>query len=258
MLSSQEDDIRKKGAQCAQTRHLIESGGLIVGRHLYPHDAQWLPMLKVGFGLQLDSGDHVLAGRRNRKCLKCLGGPGRVRTVDLFHAMEARSQLRHRPVRTDFCPENITGRSTTNSERISTIKVPPVLMCKPIDWHSEEAHNQTVGKNAPGWVLHSVWRTLSPMSQTFPQIGVPRQEASLSRDVRAAQSADPVMHELAHELRQPLGVIESLAYYLELISTDEKVCGHLQRIQAMVFEANRILEHASTSPCPVALEPVAC
>jgi hypothetical protein len=25
------------------------------------------------------------------------GGPGRVRTVDLFHAMEARSQLRHRP-----------------------------------------------------------------------------------------------------------------------------------------------------------------
>src|SRR5665647_2984384 len=26
-----------------------------------------------------------------------LGGPGRVRTVDLFHAMEARSQLRHRP-----------------------------------------------------------------------------------------------------------------------------------------------------------------
>jgi hypothetical protein len=25
------------------------------------------------------------------------GGPGRVRTDDLFHAMEARSQLRHRP-----------------------------------------------------------------------------------------------------------------------------------------------------------------
>ena len=28
---------------------------------------------------------------------KGLGGPGRVRTDDLFHAMEARSQLRHRP-----------------------------------------------------------------------------------------------------------------------------------------------------------------
>jgi hypothetical protein len=29
--------------------------------------------------------------------LEGLGGPGRVRTDDLFHAMEARSQLRHRP-----------------------------------------------------------------------------------------------------------------------------------------------------------------
>ena len=28
-----------------------------------------------------------------------VGGPGRVRTDDLFHAMEARSQLRHRPIR---------------------------------------------------------------------------------------------------------------------------------------------------------------
>jgi len=32
------------------------------------------------------------------KCLKRFGGPGRVRTDDLFHAMEARSQLRHRPL----------------------------------------------------------------------------------------------------------------------------------------------------------------
>ena len=30
------------------------------------------------------------------------GGPGRVRTVDLLHAMEARSQLRHRPQRNDY------------------------------------------------------------------------------------------------------------------------------------------------------------
>ena len=28
-----------------------------------------------------------------------IGGPGRDRTDDLFHAMEARSQLRHRPTR---------------------------------------------------------------------------------------------------------------------------------------------------------------
>jgi hypothetical protein len=36
------------------------------------------------------------AGRK-RKTLGCFGGPDRDRTDDLFHAMEARSQLRHRP-----------------------------------------------------------------------------------------------------------------------------------------------------------------
>ena len=30
-----------------------------------------------------------------------IGGPGRDRTDDLFHAMEARSQLRHRPIHTE-------------------------------------------------------------------------------------------------------------------------------------------------------------
>jgi hypothetical protein len=33
------------------------------------------------------------------------GGPGRDRTDDLFHAMEARSQLRHRPT----CEKNSSG-----------------------------------------------------------------------------------------------------------------------------------------------------
>ncbi len=34
------------------------------------------------------------------------GGPGEIRTLDLFHAMEARSQLRHRPVAMFLRPEN--------------------------------------------------------------------------------------------------------------------------------------------------------
>ena len=50
------------------------------------------------------------------------------------------------------------------------------------------------------------------------------------------------MDDLAHEVRQPLSVIESLAYYLELTSTDEKARVHLQRIQAMVLQANLILK----------------
>ena len=36
---------------------------------------------------------------------KGFGGPGEIRTLDLFHAMEARSQLRHRPAE-DVRPEN--------------------------------------------------------------------------------------------------------------------------------------------------------
>jgi hypothetical protein len=37
---------------------------------------------------------------------RCFGGPDRDRTDDLFHAMEARSQLRHRPtgsILRDWC-----------------------------------------------------------------------------------------------------------------------------------------------------------
>jgi signal transduction histidine kinase len=50
--------------------------------------------------------------------------------------------------------------------------------------------------------------------------------------------------DLAHELRQPLSVIESLAYYLELTSADTGTAGHLRKIQAMVWEVNRILATA--------------
>ena len=39
----------------------------------------------------------LLTGRRATECLRCFGGPEGIRTLDLFHAMEARSQLRHRP-----------------------------------------------------------------------------------------------------------------------------------------------------------------
>ncbi len=51
-------------------------------------------------------------------------------------------------------------------------------------------------------------------------------------------------NDLIHELRQPLGVIDSLAYYLELTATDEKSSCHLQRIRAMVAQTNCILERA--------------
>ncbi len=54
--------------------------------------------------------------------------------------------------------------------------------------------------------------------------------------------------EIIHELRQPLGVIDSLAYYLEITAADKKICTHLEKIRAMVSQANGILERAQGAP----------
>lgn len=59
------------------------------------------------------------------------------------------------------------------------------------------------------------------------------------RDINA-----PSLSEFVHELRQPLSAIDSLAYYLEMISTDENVRCHLQQIQAMVLKTHHILDRA--------------
>lgn len=48
--------------------------------------------------------------------------------------------------------------------------------------------------------------------------------------------------DLLHELRQPLEVIDSLAFYLEMISSDEQVTRNLQTIRSMVVRATRIVE----------------
>ena len=52
--------------------------------------------------------------------LRRFGGPGRDRTDDLFHAMEARSQLRHRPTgRTILFSGSGIDSSTNRSARIA-------------------------------------------------------------------------------------------------------------------------------------------
>src|SRR6266849_3164328 len=86
----------KHGAHTAHASDRIEDEGLFVGSlriHRVPKGAHAQNRVWTPVGL-----------RRRRswlegdgKCLKRFGGPGRVRTDDLFHAMEARSQLRHRP-----------------------------------------------------------------------------------------------------------------------------------------------------------------
>jgi len=53
------------------------------------------------------------------------------------------------------------------------------------------------------------------------------------------------MLDLVHDLRQPLSIIESTAYYLEMMSDDATIASHLQHIQKMVGETHRILERAA-------------
>ncbi len=87
------------------------------------------------------------------------------------------------------------------------------------------------------------------MNKAVPQVSasmddIPFASADLSnrRDTGAHPS---YIDELAHELRQPLSTIESLAYYLEITAADDEMCTHLQRIRLMVNRASRILDHAA-------------
>jgi signal transduction histidine kinase len=57
--------------------------------------------------------------------------------------------------------------------------------------------------------------------------------------------APAVLEELIHDIRQPLGAIDSLAYFLELTSSDDQATTQLKRIRAMVVQANRILEKSA-------------
>lgn len=75
---------------------------------------------------------------------------------------------------------------------------------------------------------------------------VQRQEVS-SAETDLAGVPPETLKELIHELRQPLSVIESLAYYLEMTSTDKNSCTHLQKIRVMLLKAHAILERTSLS-----------
>ncbi len=98
------------------------------------------------------------------------------------------------------------------------------------------------------------------MNEVFSEPSIPRKEVSLScGDLRGGSLAGVIpaaLDELLHELRQPLSAIESLAYCLELTASEDRVRGHLQRIQAMVQEANLILERTGVCSEHLALETV--
>ncbi len=88
------------------------------------------------------------------------------------------------------------------------------------------------------------------MDQALTSFSAPSQVDSLAngelRRCRRDEHDSTEMSEFVHELRQPLDVIESLAFYLEITSSDQYVREHLQKIQAMVARANQILQHSVT------------
>jgi signal transduction histidine kinase len=66
-----------------------------------------------------------------------------------------------------------------------------------------------------------------------------------------------VVRHLAHELRQPLSGIESIAYYLEMVlsGSDERIHSQIDRLRQMVQQASWVLDDAvhavrATSPEP--------
>jgi signal transduction histidine kinase len=90
------------------------------------------------------------------------------------------------------------------------------------------------------------------MNNVVPQMTMPRRDVTLGRGINKGDqiaSVDPAaLDDLVHELRQPLSTIESLAYFLEITAVDDRVRGHLQRIQAMVSRAHGILDRSLDSP----------
>lgn len=112
-----------------------------------------------------------------------------------------------------------------------------------IDSGGQRRHNRTVGKK----------RMVPPASTSNRMNTVVSQFTAFLQDVEPAGNkkvfgagANPVnLAELIHELRQPLGVIESLTYFIELTTTDEKIAPRLEHIQAMIAKVHHTLEDAS-------------
>jgi hypothetical protein len=76
----------------------------------------------------------VPCGEGDSKCLKRFGGSGEIRTHDLFHAMEARSQLRHRPTAcVEVLKETVAGtRPSTRLDWIAPVLAAQENRSKPL------------------------------------------------------------------------------------------------------------------------------
>ena len=70
-------------------------------------------------------------------------------------------------------------------------------------------------------------------------------------------SSEETIHNLVHELRQPLSSIEAIAYYLEMTLPAEQFHArqYMRRLQQLVDQADSALKHAASDvrkPCGIA------
>ena len=74
---------------------------------------------------------------------------------------------------------------------------------------------------------------------------------------RSSHELEPLLQHLAHDLRQPLSGIESIAYYLEMVlaGAEPEIGQHCQRLRRMVQQANWILNDASLAAHMAQAEP---
>ncbi len=124
---------------------------------------------------------------------------------------------------------------------------PVKFLKKPVDCSLDQGENQTTRKALLVLIGRPAEKLTAYMNPVFP-LHLAHLSSLRQADVVPCSTATPqesVLDTLVHELRQPLSVIESLAYYLELTSEDEKSSLHLQQIQAMVHQASQILNQAT-------------
>ena len=123
---------------------------------------------------------------------------------------------------------------------------PKNLRLMAIDSRLDTEHNRTVERGASVIPEAVTLRAPQTRMNNVSAFDVPGQEVSSAQP--DLQDVHPgKLEELVHELRQPLSVIESLAYYLEMTVADKNSCNHLQRIRVMLRKTHAILEQARES-----------
>jgi signal transduction histidine kinase len=99
---------------------------------------------------------------------------------------------------------------------------------------------------------------------SLPALDVNRLPQPVAPETQTTEpDAKQVIRHLAHEMRQPLSALESLAYYLDIIlpQSEQKARLQIEKIQQLVSQANWIMDDAvhylgaaASNPVPVPID----